>query len=278
MSKLAELLRKMGGGHLSPKQHHVTAILLAGGTGSRMEREDGTTKQMILLSGMPLIARTVQVFEQSKAVSEIVLVAREEEFDAYEEMKQTYGWTKVKKIVPGGGTRQDSAFAGFRSISDETELVLIHDGARCLVTEEMIERVAREALVHGAAIAAQRANATVKKVDAKGMIEETIDRDTVWLAQTPQAFATEVYRAAVYLTKSKGVFTATDDAMFVENVDLPVTVVDCGDENIKITTLRDLYVAEAILAEREQRRQQIEESTPEKREKNRAKRKEARKL
>lgn len=281
IAKLTDWLKKLGGGASNPENCHVTAILLAAGMGSRMGNPDGVTKQMMSLGGMPVIARTIDAFEKSKAVREIVLVGRADELGRYEEMKQTYGFTKLCKLVVGGATRQESAIEGFKAVSDTTELVLIHDGARCLVTEEIIDKVSRAALVHGAAVAVEGATSTVKQIDAKGMIEQTLDRTLVRFAQTPQAFRTEVYRAAVYLTLSKGPFMATDDSMFAENIGLPVKAVECGDENIKITTRRDLYVAEAILAEREEKireKAEVDAKTAADRAKSRAERKEARKL
>lgn len=279
LSGLTSLLRRIGGGATEPRNRHVTAIILAGGLGSRMQSEDGTTKQMIELCGMPVIAHTVSAFEASDAVCEIVLVAREEELCLYPPMIEKYGWKKVKRIVAGGMTRRESALEGFKVISDETELVLIHDGARCLVTDEIIESVARAGLVHGAAIAAERVTSTVKREDGKGLIAETIDRRTVWLAQTPQAFGTEVYRAAVYLHLSKGGGDVTDDAMLAEQIDLPVKLVDCGQDNLKITTPRDLRLARLILEERAQAEEQaavLAARTEADRREDRERRKEAR--
>lgn len=278
MGSFTDFLKKLGGKDYDPGRQYITAILLAGGVGSRMQDTDGKTKQMIELDGIPIIQRTIAVFENSPAIRDIVLVVREEEMAQYAEMKEKYGWKKVVKTVKGGEERQDSAIAGFKAINDKTDVVLIHDGARCLVSEEIIDRVARAAMVHGAAIAAEKATATVKKVDDRGFIEETVDRNYVYLAQTPQGFKTEVYRAAVYLTLSKSNLSVTDDAMFLENVDLPVKIVECDGDNLKITTKRDLYVARAILAEREEKRLLEEVRSAEQRASDRKARKEAREI
>lgn len=279
ISHITSLLRSIGGGAADPKKHHVTAIILAAGIGSRMNAPNGTTKQMMELCGMPLIAHTVAVFEQSDAIREIVLVGRAEELPIYEEMKQRYDWKKLRAAVPGGDTRQDSALEGFKAIGDDTELVLFHDGARCLVTPDILEQVAREGLLHGAAIAAEAVSSTVKQSDGKGFVAQTLDRSAIFLAQTPQAFRTEVYRAAAYLHIQKGRTAVTDDAMLAEQEGLPVKLVLCTGENLKVTTPHDLRIARVMMEERQEIRAEEEaqsRQSAEDRTAGRKKRKEAR--
>ena len=279
ISKITSLLRSLLGGSTEPKNRVVTAIVLAGGIGSRMQGENGITKQRMELCSRPILAHTVQAFQDSDAVRHIVIVSRPEECALVEGWKEQCGWDKVTAIVCGGAERSDSALCGFKAIPDDTEVVLIHDGARCLVTHEIIERVARAALVHGAAIAAERVSSTVKQSDGKGFVASTIDRSTVYLAQTPQGFLTEVYRAAAYLHLDRGGAAVTDDASLCEESELPVKLVECGEENLKITTPRDLHVARAILAEREEKqaeRAEAERRTAADRAQDRAKRREAR--
>ena len=223
-----------------------SAIILAGGSSTRIG--GSKTKQLVPVMGVPTVVRTISVFENCKFINEIIIVAKGSEMALYDDWKIKYGWKKVKKIVLGGSDRQSSVLNGFKSISDKSEYVYIHDGARCLVTEEMIRNVGHAACIHGAAIAAQKATDTVKVIDDKKL--STIDRNNVWLAQTPQVFMTEMYRAAVYTAKTNGT-VATDDASLVEALGFEVFTVDCGKENMKITSPCDFAIAEAILKYRE---------------------------
>lgn len=223
-----------------------SAIILAGGSSTRIG--GNKTKQLVPVMGVPTVVRTISVFEKCKFINEIIIVAKSSEMALYDNWKIEYGWKKVKKIVLGGSDRQASVLNGFKSISDKSEYVYIHDGARCLVTEEMIKNVGHAACINGAAIAAQKATDTVKVIDGKKL--STIDRNNVWLAQTPQVFMTEMYRAAVYTAKTNGT-VATDDASLVEALGFEVFPVDCGKENMKITSPCDFAIAEAILKFRE---------------------------
>lgn len=223
-----------------------SAIILAGGSGTRAG--GSTTKQLALLCGIPVIVRTVNTFEECDFIKEIIIVAKADEIGLYEDFKKQYGWKKISAVVAGGDSRQRSVLCGFKKISDKSDYVYIHDGARCLVTEEMIAAVGHAACVHGAAIAAQRATDTVKIKDGQKL--NTPDRDSVWLAQTPQVFKTEMYRAAAF-SAIKSKITVTDDASLCEALGFNVFPVDCTSQNIKITKPCDFYIAEAILKFRE---------------------------
>lgn len=232
----------------------TSAVILAGGTGSRMKQdmpEAEATKQFLSLGGEPVILRSVRMFEECPQIDEIIIVAREEEKPLYPLMLTRAGIRKVTKIVTGGETRQDSAFAGLQAASEKSKFIAIHDGARPLILPEQITEVAGEAYRLGAAAAASRAKDTVKLTDGAAFVKETPDRANVWLAATPQIFRIEEYRAAVYLGKQEK-RTATDDCSLAEAVGFPVKMVDCGYQNIKITTKEDLYFAEAILLMREE--------------------------
>ena len=249
MSKISSALNKITDLTSGIYRKFNSAIIVAAGSGTRAADSSGTTKQMVSLMGIPVIVRTVSEFEKCKFINEIIIVAKEDEVRRYEAFRAKYGWKKVTSIVKGGSSRSESVLEGFKKISDKSDFVYIHDGARCLVTPGMIENVARETIRYHAACAAEKACSTVKREDGKGMIAETIDRDFVWLAQTPQGFQTNLYRAAVY-TAPQG-FAATDDCMFAEQANFPVRLVDCGPENRKITLPVDLLIAEAILKARE---------------------------
>ncbi|MBR2459765.1 MAG: 2-C-methyl-D-erythritol 4-phosphate cytidylyltransferase [Clostridia bacterium] len=228
----------------------TSAVILAAGSGTRMNSDK--TKQWIQVGGVPAVVRTLAVFQASKYINEIIVCARADEIGMYASVKEEYGISKLKCVVPGGSTRQESALAGFKRISDKASLVAIHDAARCLITAEMIEATVRVARRDGGACAAQRATDTVKKVDRYMSIIETVDRETVWLAQTPQIFEVEQYRAAAYLAIRDG-FKVTDDASLMEHAGFNVTMVDCGKENIKITEPVDLLFAEAVIKMRAER-------------------------
>lgn len=229
-----------------------SAIIVAGGSGIRASGDSGT-KQLREVAGVPVVARTVNVFESCHFISEIIIVAREDELGLYGDFIKKYGWTKVSRVVAGGTDRRASVFNGFKCISDKSDYVFIHDAARCLITVEMIDAVARDVCKYGAACASSLAKDSVKTVDEKGFITENVDRDTVRCAQTPQAFKTELYRAAAYVSLESDL-KVTDDCSLVENIGYKIKLTDCGSENIKITYPEDFDIAEAILAYREKKK------------------------
>ena len=171
--------------------------------------------------------------------------AGEDEVGQYETFRRGYGFKKLKSVVVGGDTRQQSVMQGLNAISDNADFIAIHDGARCLVTPEMIEKVLREAAVHGCATAAERPKDTIKRAGTNGYIEETIDRDKLWHAQTPQIFKADRYRQA--LAAHYGEFT--DDCAMMEADGVRVKLVEGSYTNIKITTPTDLVIAQAFLTE-----------------------------
>lgn len=242
----ADLLRRVGG-NTHHTRHHLAAIIVAGGSGSRMETD--RPKQWLTLAGQPVILHTLRAFQASAAVREIIVVARADDKDAYLDYKRLYGLDKLTAVVLGGDTRQASVANGIAALSRKVDYVAIHDGARPLITPAQIDKVATAAFYHRAAAAATPATDTVKRVDAKGVITETIDRKQVWLAQTPQIFYLPLYYAAM-ATAERDNFTATDDCMLAEHAGFPVHLVDCGKENMKITVPVDLCIAEAILRAR----------------------------
>lgn len=250
--KLSDILNAFSADHDSIYRHYNTAVIVAAGNGARMGKNNDLTKQMTPLDGIPVVVRAIEAFEKCKAINEIVVVARADEIPLYDGFRDVYGFHKLVRVVCGGPTRQKSVLAGFEAISDRTEYVAIHDGARCLVTPAMIEAVLRQAYIYGSATAAERSKDTVKKGDHSGFIGETIDRSYLWHAQTPQIFRTEIYRAAAYIARENE-FEATDDCMLAENIGFRIKLVDCGYENLKITTPDDFYLASAILRLRKDR-------------------------
>ena len=246
--EIASLIRSLSKSANTP--HFTSAIIAAAGAGTRMNSDK--TKQLLTLCGIPVIVRTLLAFENCKVIDEVIVSARADEIRFYEEFREKYSLKKLTAIIAGGATRQESVLKGFEAISDKSEFVAIHDGARCLITPESIEKVVRAAYGHGAATAACRVTDTVKRVNSSGFIEETLDRDSLRLAQTPQVFKTELYRAAAYVAKEEG-FCATDDNLLAEHIGYPVKYVDCQSGNIKLTTPDDLTVAEVLLKSEENR-------------------------
>lgn len=246
-NKFTRALKKLFG--VDHRDYFNSAIIVAAGTGSRMNLPDGQTKQMLELQGVPVIVRTVMQFEACEDINEIILVVRSEEFDAYKSYYKKYKFKKVTHIVAGGETRQRSVLNGLTRVSDSADFVTIHDGVRCLITPEMISEVCTFAYHYGAATAVQRPSDTLKLSEDGSFIKETVDRNKIYQAQTPQIFKYDMYRAAALSAKKDG-FEATDDNSLVERMNFKIYMCDLGRENIKITTSEDIFSAEAILKKR----------------------------
>jgi 2-C-methyl-D-erythritol 4-phosphate cytidylyltransferase len=242
VSKRIASVLKTAAGKPDPK-YFTSAVIVAAGSSTRM---GGGSKQMMMLAGIPVIVHTLRAFDNTPCIHEIVVVAKESEIPLYDELIRAYGIKKISAVVKGGETRQESVRLGLDAVYAKSAFIAISDGARCLVTEEMITRVCRNAYLHGGATAATRATDSVKIAEKSAFIASSTERSLTWLAQTPQVFKTNLYRAAAY-TALETKFEATDDNSLVENIEYPVKLVDCGRENIKITTEEDLYLAEAIL-------------------------------
>lgn len=225
----------------------VTAIILAGGIGSRMMR--GETKQNIMILGQTVLERTLKAFNNSKTVTDMVIVLRAEEIESLSP-RVTSIVDKPVTVVEGGHTRAYSAKKGFSAVDLHSDFVAIHDCARCLVTSDMIDKVVEVALENGAATAAASVTDTIKIVDENGMISSTLPRERIYRAQTPQVFSTDVYRRALEKTGAT-LESVTDDNMLVEALGIKIPCVDLGNDNIKITTSEDIALAEFILNRRE---------------------------
>src|SRR5688572_11465821 len=220
----------------------TTAIIVAGGRGARLGASQ--PKQLLEIGGRSMLQRSVDAFVAHPAVNEIVVVLPSEltrgnvAIDA---------GAKLVRIAAGGARRQDSVAAGFRATSADAGIVLVHDAARPFVSGELITRVIDAAGAHGAAIPARQASDTVKRAPHAGArIVETIARETVWLAQTPQGFARAVLAKAVAMGET---VEATDEAMLAERAGFAVHVVEGDERNVKITTAEDLQLARRSLGE-----------------------------
>ena len=229
------------------KKRFTSAVILAGGSSTRMG--EGVSKQWLTLDGIPVIAHTLKTFEDCDLIDEMILVAKADELSRYEALREKYALSKLTAIVAGGDDRQTSAKNGFYAISDKATFVAIHDGARCLVTPEEIARVCHAAFSSDAATAATPVTDTVKLATTGGYVEQTVDRDRVWLVQTPQIFGVNLYHAATAVA-GRDKITVTDDCSLVEHIEHPVRLVECSRDNVKITVPEDVIRAEQILANR----------------------------
>lgn len=227
-------------------EYKTSAIILAAGQGSRMNSDK--TKQFITICGKTVLERTVLAFGKSRAVNEIIVVTRKDELDSVKDMILNLKIKKDLRFTVGGNCRAESARNGFLAISEGADFVAIHDGARCLITPEMIDKVVEAAYKSSASTAVCAVSDTVKSVDSNCKILSTLPREEIYLAQTPQVFSRDVYSAA--LSSCEDLSVITDDNMLVEAIGKDIYAVDLGPENIKITTLYDITVAKAILTER----------------------------
>lgn len=221
----------------------VTAIILAGGSGTRMGGE--CKKQYMLLNGYPILYYSLKAFQESP-VDEILLVTNEESY-CREELIEKYHMDKVTKIVPGGEERYESVYNGLLETEDSS-YVLIHDGARPFVTREIILRCIEEVKVHKACVVGMPVKDTVKIVDDKGFASYTPERNYVYLVQTPQAFSYPLILKAYRKVIEEQVPGITDDGMVVEYLqEKKVKLIEGSYQNIKITTPEDYLTAKAFL-------------------------------
>lgn len=226
----------------------VSAIIPAAGQSRRMGL--GTNKQFLTLGGKPVLAHTLAVFENCLAVQEIIVVAApgEEEYCS-QEIVRKYNFSKVFQVITGGRERQDSVYQGILALSSDTDLVVVHDGARLFLTAELIEESINHCQETGAAIVAVPVKDTIKIVNEEHTVENTPPRNILWAVQTPQTFSYSLLKKAHQEAKLDG-FLGTDDASLVERLGGQVRVVLGSYENLKITTPEDLIIGEAILRRR----------------------------
>lgn len=221
------------------------AIVVAAGRGSRMG--GGQAKQFREISGIPIIIHTLNCFERCSTIEETVIVLPEEVRDEFASLAETHGLRKVTSAVAGGETRAESVWRGLQTFREKTvNVVAVHDGVRPFVTPDEIDRVVREAETSGAAILAAAAVETIKEAE-DGRVLRTLERKTLWQAQTPQCFRYELLRRAYEQALADGL-DATDDSALVERLGTPVRIIVGGVHNIKITTPQDFALAEILLS------------------------------
>jgi 2-C-methyl-D-erythritol 4-phosphate cytidylyltransferase len=225
------------------------AIIAAGGQGKRIEEvhpEGKLPKQFLILKDKPILAHTVDKFERCGLVDEIILVVPEGYLEyCSRAIVDQYGFKKVRKVVCGGKERQDSVYLGLKACPDNTSIVVIHDGVRPLISLDKISESIKICEKKRAVVLAVPVKETVKRVEQSTIIT-TLDRDKIWLTQTPQTFEYKLILDA-YKKAEEDNFVGTDDSALVERLGCEVTILEGDYKNIKITTVEDLQVAEKLL-------------------------------
>jgi len=220
----------------------VVAIVVAAGNSRRM----GFDKLFAPLAGKPVLAHTLEAFEQCPEVGSTFVVAPEANHARIQSLVASEGFAKVSKIVGGGAERQDSVWEGICAAGDDYEIVAVHDGARPLVSPETIARCIVLARSQGAASCARPVTDTVKRAGEGGIVEESVDREGLWAMETPQVFKADLLKSAyemVRRTRKK----VTDEVSAVQQMGEPVRLIDSSGVNLKITFPGDLVLAEAVL-------------------------------
>jgi 2-C-methyl-D-erythritol 4-phosphate cytidylyltransferase len=218
----------------------LSAIVLAAGRSTRMGGSEN--KQFLKLAGKPLVWFSLDAFQRCPVIDEIVLVRRPDYTEEAERVGREF--PKVTALADGGVERQNSVWNGLEKVRGD--IVAVHDGARPLITPELIEATAHSAREHGTGIAATKIVDTIKEVNDDRTVSRTIDRSKLWAVQTPQTVRTEILRQAYRLVFEKNL-VVTDEAAAVELLGAPVHLVDTPSWNLKITTPSDLAIADALL-------------------------------
>ncbi|MFQ5543098.1 MAG: 2-C-methyl-D-erythritol 4-phosphate cytidylyltransferase [Nitrospiria bacterium] len=229
---------------------YVYAIIPAAGSGIRFGGK--IRKQFLELAGTPIFIHTLNLFQQSPVINEIICVVPREDLASSSTLISRLRLTKVTKVISGGVRRQDSVSAAVEVIDKKghpADIVLVHDGVRPLATASLIKEIVQMVEKTGAAVASRRVTDSLKEVFEDGTIQRSLPRDTIWSMQTPQGFRLSILSSAC----QKGVedrFDATDEAMLVERLGIPIHCVEGPQENIKITTASDLKLANAFLRDK----------------------------
>lgn len=237
LSKLADTFRSV------KKPTYCGAVIVAAGSASRMK---GIDKIMEPLAGVPVVLRTVRTFQRCGAIREIVIVTREDLILPITDL--CYGLDKVRAVVLGGSSRQESVNLGMNALSEKVKLVAVQDGARPLVTTQLIDRTVRAADTYGAAAPFIPVKDTIKVVKG-GMVMNTPDRKTLMAVQTPQVFDFDLLRGALKKAREED-REVTDDCSAVEMMGMSVKTVEGDERNLKITTPMDLKIAEMLLEDK----------------------------
>jgi 2-C-methyl-D-erythritol 4-phosphate cytidylyltransferase / 2-C-methyl-D-erythritol 2,4-cyclodiphosphate synthase len=228
----------------------TVAIIPAGGSGKRLGSD--IAKQYLLLKSVPVLVYALNVFQKSDVINDIILVVPKDDLDSIrKQIIEKYGLTKVSTVVKGGSERQDSVRNGLEAITGPCDVVIVHDGVRPFVTEEMIARVIKAAIDSGAASIGVPAKDTIKETADGNMVKTTLPRHNLWQTQTPQAFQYDLLCKA-FAAAERDNYYGTDDASLVERIGGKVCMITGSYQNIKITTPEDLIMAESLIIEKRQ--------------------------
>ena len=223
----------------------VKAVILASGSGSRINKE--TPKQFQELSGSPVIIHTLKPFEENNNIDESIIVTLSNYIDKTWEFVNHYHLTKVKKIIRGGKTRQESSKKGIDACGDDTKFVLIHDAARPFITTDLLKKLIKALKKNDAVVPVIPSTDTIVETDRKGFISKIPNRSMLWRVQTPQAFKYELIKEAHRKALEQGVKNSTDDSSLLLRIGQPVYTIKGNEKNIKITFPDDFKIADAIL-------------------------------
>lgn len=221
----------------------AAVIIPAAGFGTRMRCTE--PKQYLLLSGKPIIVHTVEAFIENQYITDIIVVVPQSRVEETEQLFNSHQISATYvKVVAGGPRRQDSVFLGLKALPPENDIVLVHDGARPLISQDVINRCYEGAVIHGSAIAAVPVKDTLKKSGKSKKISATVNRENLYQAQTPQATQKHLLLQAY---RANGDTDVTDESSLLEKANIPVTIVEGSETNIKVTRPEDLRLAEKII-------------------------------
>jgi len=241
-TKLKQLVHRLDGEEERP---WCAAVIVAAGSSTRM----GSDKIFAALGGQPVLVRTIRAFEESAVIDEIVVVTREEKLEFAAALVDKYGFRKVSKVILGGKSRVESCLAGVSEVNRKAKLIAIHDGARPLVTDRVIRETVQAASRYYAAVPVVKSVDTLKLLDENGVICGNADRESIYRVQTPQVFQAELIKGA--LTEAlRRKLPLTDDCSAMEIMGVKTHTVAGEEDNLKLTTPRDMVLAEAILKNR----------------------------
>ena len=224
------------------EKNGLPVIIVAAGVSSRMQ---GKNKQLLELGGIPVIARTMLAFENCSAIKNIILVVRTEDIFSLQLLAEKYGISKLSDIVCGGNCRQESVLKGFARLDENDKAVLIHDGARPLISDDVIHAVAEAVNTYNAVTCVTKVKDTIKEIDNSGKVIKTLDRSVLVSVQTPQGVVIKDYLSAVEKVGDISVFT--DDTSIMEAAGYEVYTVEGSYKNIKITTPEDISAAKGFI-------------------------------
>lgn len=226
---------------MNRKKQKIKAVILASGSGSRINKE--TPKQFLELSGSPLIIHTLKPFEKNSNIDEVIIVTLSDYMDKTWEFVNRYRLTKVKNIIRGGKTRQESSKNGIDGCGDDTEFVLIHDAVRPFITNNLLNRLIKALDQHDAVVPVIPSPDTIVETDRKGFINKIPNRSMLWRVQTPQAFEYQLIIEAHTKALRQGIKNSTDDSSLVLRIGHPVYTIKGDERNIKITYPTDFHIA-----------------------------------